>query len=252
MSTQTDPMLVKEGSMHHERRWIALLILSLSLTLVIMDATIVNVTIPSIVADFDATFRDAEWVNTIYSLVYAATLILWGKIGDQYGRRLLFIVGVIIFGIGSALVGLSNSITMMVLSRTIQGVGAAILSPSTLSIVTTTFKGKERGIAFGIWGATAGVAAALGPLIGGWLTDHASWHWAFYINIPIVIVAIFGAFWAIHESRDPNTRHYFDVPGTLLGGFGLAAVVFGIIEGQSYGWWKPDDQFSVLGWDWPS
>ena len=252
MATRTDDMMVEDGSAHHERRWIALLILSLSLTLVIMDATIVNVTIPSIVSDFDATFRDAEWVNTIYSLVYAATLILWGKIGDQYGRRLLFIVGVIIFGFGSAMVGLSNSITMMVISRTIQGIGAAILSPSTLSIVTTMFKGKERGIAFGIWGATAGVSAALGPLIGGWLTDNASWRWAFYINIPIVIAAVIGAFWAIRESRDPNTRHYFDVPGTILGGFGLAAVVFGIIEGQSYGWWKPDDQFSIWGWDWPS
>lgn len=239
-------------SPHYERRWIALLILSLSLTLVIMDATIVNVTIPSIVSDFDATFRDAEWVNTIYSLVYAATLILWGKIGDQYGRRLLFVIGVVIFGVGSVLVGLSTSITMMVGSRALQGVGAAILSPSTLSIVTTTFKGKERGIAFGIWGATAGVSAALGPLIGGYLTDHASWHWAFFINVPVVIVAFFGAFWAINESRDPNTKRYFDVPGTLLGGFGLAGVVFGIIEGQAYGWWKPDAQFSVLGWDWPS
>lgn len=246
------PTPTHDETAHYERRWIALLILSLSLTLVIMDATIVNVAIPSIVTDFDATFRDAEWVNTIYSLVYAATLILWGKIGDQYGRRLLFIIGVIMFGIGSVLVGLSTSIAMMVASRAFQGIGAAILSPSTLSIVTTTFKGRERGIAFGIWGATAGVAAALGPLIGGWLTDHASWRWAFYINIPVVIMALLGAFWAIRESRDPNTRRYFDVPGTLLGGLGLAGVVFGIIEGQAYGWWRPDAQFAVLGWEWPS
>jgi EmrB/QacA subfamily drug resistance transporter len=154
--------------------------------------------------------------------------------------------------LGSALVGISASIPMLVAMRALQGVGAAILSPSTLSIVTTTFKGKERGIAFGIWGATAGVAAALGPLLGGWLIDHASWRWAFFINVPIVAIAVIGAFWAILESRDPHSKRYFDVPGTILGGIGLASVVFGIIEGQQYGWWKPDRQFSVLGWEWPS
>jgi len=237
---------------HDRRRWYALLILSLSLTLVIMDATIVNVAIPSISRQFNASFRDVEWVNTIYSLVYAATLILWGKIGDQYGRRLLFLIGVVLFGLGSALVGASSSIEMLVAMRALQGIGAAILSPSTLSIVTTTFKGRERGIAFGIWGATAGVAAALGPLVGGWVIDHASWRWAFFINIPIVAAAFVGSLWAIQESRDPTSRRYFDVPGTLLGGLGLGALVFGIIEGQVYGWWKPDETFSVLGWEWPT
>ena len=143
------------NSEHSRRRWYALLILSLSLMLVIMDGTIVNVAIPSIVRNFDASFRDAEWVNTIYSLVYAATLILWGKIGDQYGRRLLFLIGVALFGLGSALVGAASSINMLIAMRALQGIGAGILSPSTLSIVTTTFRGRERGIAFGIWGATA-------------------------------------------------------------------------------------------------
>jgi len=243
--------VVEIGSQHHNRRWIALLILSLSLMLVIMDGTIVNVAIPSITQDFNSTFRDAEWVNTVYSLVFAATLILWGKIGDQYGRRRLFLIGVLIFGTGSALVGASSSVGMLVAMRALQGLGAAILSPSTLSIVTTTFRGRERGIAFGIWGATAGVAAALGPLLGGWVVDHASWRWAFFINIPIVIAAFGGALWAIRESRDPETRRYFDVPGTLLGGIGLAALVFGIIEGQSYGWWEPVREFSVLGVTWP-
>ena len=237
---------------YHRRRWYGLLILSLSLTLIMVDATIVNVAIPSIVKDFNASFRDAEWVNTIYSLVFAATLILWGKIGDQYGRKLLFLIGVLLFGMGSALVGASTSIAMLVAMRALQGVGAAILSPSTLSIITTTFRGKERGIAFGIWGATAAISAALGPLLGGWVIDHASWRWAFYINIPIVVVAFFGALWVIQEFRDPESRHYFDVVGTLLGGFGLGALVFGIIEGPGYGWWKPEKTFEVLGWRWPS
>lgn len=240
------------GTHHHRRRWYALLILSLSLTLVIMDGTVVNVAIPSISADFDATFRDVEWVNTIYSLVYAATLILWGKIGDQYGRRLLFMIGVVLFGLGSALVGAASSIEMLVGMRAVQGIGAGILSPSTLSIITTTFKGKERGIAFGIWGATAGVAAALGPLLGGYVIENASWRWAFYINIPVVIAAFIGSFFAIRETSDHATRHYFDVIGTLLGGLGLGALVFGIIEGQTYGWWAPERPFRLLGWEWPS
>src|SRR5690606_41037959 len=103
-----------------------------------------------------------------------------------------------------------------------------------------------RGIAFGVWGATAGVAAALGPLLGGWETDHASWRWAFYINIPIVILAFFGALWAIRESRDPESRRYFDVTGTVLGGLGLGGLVFGIIEGQTYGWWRSEEHTSEL------
>ncbi len=249
---EREAMSASDHAPHDRRRWYALLILSLSLTLVIMDGTIVNVAIPSISRQFNASFRDVEWVNTIYSLVYAATLILWGKIGDQYGRRLLFLIGVVLFGLGSALVGASSSIEMLVAMRALQGIGAAILSPSTLSIVTTTFKGRERGIAFGIWGATAGVAAALGPLVGGWVIDHASWRWAFFINIPIVAAAFVGSLWAIQESRDPTSRRYFDVRGTLLGGLGLGALVFGIIEGQVYGWWKPKETFSVLGWEWPS
>ena len=250
MSTVSVP---QEGNTPHDRRrWYALLILSLSLMLVIMDSTIVNVAIPSISEEFNASFNSVEWVNTIYSLVYAATLILWGKIGDQYGRRLMFLIGVVLFGIGSGLVGAASSIEMLIAMRALQGLGAAVLSPSTLSIITTTFKGRERGIAFGIWGATAGVAAALGPLLGGWVITNASWRWAFYINIPIVVAAFFGSLWAIREARDLTSKHHFDLVGTLLGGFGLAGIVFGIIEGQSYGWWKPERDFSVLGVTWPS
>jgi len=239
------------ASAPYERRWLALLILSLSLLLVLIDATIVNVAIPSIVRDFNASFSSAEWVNTIYSLIFAATLILWGKIGDQYGRRRLFLIGAALFGVGSALVGLSQSVEMLVAMRALQGLGAAMLSPSTLSILTTTFRGRERGIAFGVWGATAGVGAALGPLLGGWVIDHGSWSWAFFINVPIVILALAGALWAVPESRDPLSGRRFDVLGTLLGGFGLAALVFGIIEGQTYGWWKPERSLTVLGWTWP-
>ncbi len=253
----TETAMQMQGSATHDatqdrKRWYALLILSLSLMLTIIDGTVVNVAIPTIRAEFDATLQGVEWVNSIYSLVFAATLILWGKVGDLYGRRLLFLLGLSMFGVGSILVGASSSIGMLVAMRVLQGIGAAMLAPSTLSIITTAFKGKERGIAFGVWGAAAGVAAALGPLLGGWVIDNASWRWAFYINIPIVALAIVGSFWAIRESRDQHASNRFDIAGTLLGGFGLGAIVFGLIEGQTYGWLEPKTEFAVLGWEWPS
>lgn len=242
---------VAQATTFYKRRWLALVILCMSLMLVMVSATVVNVAIPSIVEDFDATFRDAEWVNTIYSLIYAATLILWGKVGDQFGRRLMFILGAGIFGIGTILVGMAQTIGLLVLMRAVQGIGAAMLTPSTLSIITTTFKGKERGMAFGLWGATAGVAAAVGPLLGGWVIVNASWRWAFYITIPIIAVCILGAFWVIAESRNPESRRKFDITGALLGGGGLTALVFGLIEGQTYGWWTPTGDFTLFGWHWP-
>src|SRR5690242_453845 len=191
----------------YKRRWIALLILSLSLTLIIIDSTIVNIAFPSIRKTFGASFADAEWVNSIYSLVFGAALITWGKLGDQYGRRNIFILGATVFVLGSLGVGLAGNIGVLVLFRAVQGMGGAMMSPSTLSIISSTFKGKERGAAFGIWGATAGVSAALGPILGGWLIEYGtgitaeSWRLAFLINVPVGIIAIIGAFWAIREVR---------------------------------------------------
>ncbi|MFN8417742.1 MAG: MFS transporter [Anaerolineae bacterium] len=233
----------------YKRRWIALLILSLSLTLIVMDSTIVNIAFPSIRATFGASYADAEWVNSIYSLVFGAALITWGKLGDQYGRRNIFILGAIVFLLGSLGSGIASSISMMILFRAVQGMGGAMMSPSTLSIVSGTFKGRERGIAFGIWGATAGVAAALGPIIGGWLITYGgtadSWRLAFLINVPIGIVAIIGSFWAIRESRDESIKHRIDWIGIVLASLALGAVVFGAIEGQTYGWWEAKKVFTL-------
>src|SRR5215207_3763762 len=172
----------------YKYRWIALLILSMSLMLIVIDSTIVNIAFPTIRATFGASFADAEWINSIYSLVFGAALITWGKLGDQYGRRNIFIAGAALFGLSSAGVGFAPSIGVAVAMRALQGMGAAMMSPSTLSIISATFKGKERGIAFGIWGATAGVSAAIGPMLGGWLIDYGtgimadSWRLAFLIN----------------------------------------------------------------------
>lgn len=235
----------------YQRRWIALLLLSLSLTLIVIDSTIVNIAFPSIRKTYAASFADAEWVNSIYSLVFGAALITWGKLGDQYGRRNIFVAGTLVFLIGSLGSGLAANIGTLVLFRGVQGIGGAMMSPSTLSIVSSTFKGRERGIAFGIWGATAGVAAALGPILGGWLIEYGtgitpdSWRLAFLVNVPIGIVAIIGSFWAIRESRDTTIKHRIDWFGIVLASLGLGSIVFGAIEGQNYGWWEATKVFTL-------
>lgn len=236
----------------YNRRWIALIILSMSLMILVLDGSIVNIAFPSIRKTFGATYADAEWINSIYSLVFAALLITWGKLGDQYGRRNIFVVGATIFGLGSLGVGTAGTVGAAVASRALQGVGAAMMSPSTLSIISATFKGRERGVAFGIWGATAGVSAALGPILGGWFIEYGtgivaeSWRLAFLINIPVIAFAIAASFWAIRESRDPNSRPKIDYLGILLVAVGLGLIVFGSIEGQTYGWLEAKKLF-VMG-----
>ncbi len=235
----------------YKRRWIALLILSMSLIIIVIDSTIVNIAFPTIRETFGASYSDAEWINSIYSLVFGALLITWGKLGDQFGRRNIFIGGAIVFALGSLGVGTSATIGIAIGSRVLQGLGAAMMSPSTLSIVSATFKGKERGIAFGIWGATAGVSAAIGPIIGGWFIEYGTsimaqpWRLAFLVNIPIAVLAVIGSFWAIRESRDPNAKPHIDVIGIILITLSLGLIVFGAIEGQTYGWLEANKVFSL-------
>ena len=235
----------------YKRRWIALIILSMSLILIVIDSTIVTIAFPTIRETFGASYADAEWVNSIYSLVFAALLITWGKLGDLFGRRNIFIGGAIVFGLGSLGVGTASSIGVLVAFRALQGLGAAMMSPSTLSIVSATFRGRERGIAFGIWGATAGVSAAVGPIVGGWFIEYGtsimaeSWRLAFLINLPIAVIAIAGSFWAIRESRDPNAKPRVDVIGIILITISLGLIVFGGIEGQNYGWLEAKGVFTL-------
>ncbi|MEZ4668280.1 MAG: MFS transporter [Anaerolineae bacterium] len=235
----------------YKRRWLALIILSLSLTLIVVDSTIVNIAFPTIRATFGASYADAEWVNSIYSLVFGAALITWGKLGDQFGRRNIFIAGALTFVIASAGVGFADSIGVVVLFRALQGMGGAMMSPSTLSIISSTFKGRERGIAFGMWGATAGIAAVLGPILGGWLIEYGTgiteqpWRLAFLINIPIGLIAIGGSFYAIREVIDRRIKHSIDWLGIILASLALGGFVFGAIEGQNYGWLEAKKVFTL-------
>ncbi len=232
-------------------RWLGLAMLSLGVSMIIVDATIVNVAVPSIIRELKLDSTTAEWINTVYALVFAALLVTLGRIGDLQGRRRLYIIGLVIFGLASILAGAAPTGELLIAARVLQGVGGAMILPSTQSILNTNFRGRDRAIAFGIWGATIGGMAAVGPLLGGWLTTSFSWRWAFFINIPVAIIAILGTLKYIGESRDEHAKSGLDPLGFLLITGGLGAFVFGLIEGRSYGWWTPERPFTIFGWTWP-
>ncbi len=232
-------------------RWFGLGFLAVGLAMIIVDATIVNVAVPSIIADLQIAVTDAEWINTVYSLVFAALLISVGRIGDLIGRKRVYLGGLVLFVLASLLCGAAPSGAWLIAARALQGIGAALILPSTLSSVNAMFRGRERGIAFGIWGSVIGGMAALGPLVGGWLTTSYSWHWAFYVNLPIGVVAFAGTALIVPETRDPAAQRGLDPLGIALSSTGFAALVFGLIEGERYGWLRPAMPFRIGDWSWP-
>ena len=241
------------GARIERKQILTLLVLSLSLAIIVLDATIVIVALPTISKDFSISLKDLEWITSLYALVFGSFLLTWGKLGDEFGRRRIFMAGISLFVLGSIVDGVSQDLTQMLVGRVIQGFGAAMASPATLAILTTTFTGKARNIAFGIWGATAGAAAVLGPLLGGYFTSNPTftWRWAFYINVPIGAAALIGALVAIKESRFKDPKYTTDYGGLALITLGLSALLFGLIEGQTYGWLTASSSFSLFGVSWP-
>lgn len=233
------------------KRWIALVILSTSLFIIVLDNTILNVAVPTIIREFHTEVTSMQWVISGYSLVFASLLISFGRLGDIIGRRKLFFTGAALFAIGSLLASLSHSVLQLFLGESLlEGVGAAMMLPATLSIISATFQGRERGVAFAVWGSVAGGAGALGPWVGGILTTDYSWRWAFRVNVVIAPLAILAAYFYVHESKDERAKG-LDFAGVIAVTLGLLALVFGIIEGSTYGWWKPVGDQSIGGWDWP-
>src|SRR6266851_4733381 len=241
------------GSAKIERKQLLiLLVLSLSLAIIVIDATIVIVAQYQIQKDFGISLKDLEWITSLYALVFGSFLLTWGKLSDEFGRKRIFITGISLFIAGSIIDGFSQDLTQILVGRVVQGFGAAMASPSTLSILTTTFTGKARSVAFGIWGATAGAAAVLGPVLGGYFTSDPSltWRWAFFINIPIGITALIGALFAIKETRFKDPKYTADYAGLVLITIGLSSLLFGFIEAQTYGWIVPASEFGVAGLSW--
>ncbi|WP_201733716.1 MFS transporter [Acidithrix sp. C25] len=233
-------------------RWLMMPFIALGVAMIIVDATIVNVALPTMIRDLHLNSSDAEWTNSIYSLVFGALLISLGRLGDRFGRRKLFIIGTIIFVLASLLTAAASNSSILLLGRLIQGIGGAMILPSTLSLVNANFFGKDRGIAFAIWGSTIGGVAALGPLLGGWLTQSYSWRWAFLINVPTGIVILVGALLLVPESKDENSGAIGDLVGNLLVILSLGSLVFGLIEAQRYGWWNETSQFQLSSFTWPA
>ncbi|GAA3265329.1 DHA2 family efflux MFS transporter permease subunit [Dactylosporangium vinaceum] len=232
------------------RRWIALILLSLGVSMIIVDATIVNVIVPVLVRDLRLTSTDTQWVNEVYSLVFAALLLTSGSLADRLGRRRIFLLGVGVFAVASVACALAQRTPALIGGRVGQGIGGAMILPTSLSLINATFRGRERGIAFAVWGSTIGATAALGPLIGGWLATDASWRWAFGVNVPVALVIVAVLPVVLHESREKVRRPGLDVLGSLLSAVGFAALVFALIEGRTYGWWSSARPFDLGGFAW--
>ena len=215
--------------------WNTLWAMLVGFFVILVDSTIVAVANPSIMAALNITDYDIIiWVTSAYLLAYAVPLLLAGRLGDRYGPKNLYIAGLVVFTAASLWCGLSGSVGMLIAARVVQGFGAALLTPQTLSTITRIFPPDRRGVALSVWGATAGVATLLGPLAGGVLVDRLGWEWIFFVNVPIGIIGVALAIWLIPALETHN--HRFDVIGLLLSGIGLFLIVFGLQEGQTHDW----------------
>ena len=233
------------------RRWAGLVFISVAVALIIVDSTIINVAIPSIVRDLSITSTQVQWVQESYTLVFAALLLVFGTLADRYGRRRILILGVVVFAAASVLAAAAQSGDLLIGARLIQGVGGAMVLPTTLSLINANFRGRDRGIAFAIWGSTIGGMVAVGPLLGGWLTTYFSWRWAFGINVPLGVIIVIGVLVFVSESKDAGEPRRVDVVGAVLSVITSATLVFGLIEGRSYGWWLTNKPMVIGDFTWP-
>src|SRR5438874_1330585 len=218
------------------RKWLALALLSAVQFMVVLDIAIVNVALPSIKIDLGFSQENLQWVISAYALFFGGFLLLGGRAADLLGRRRLFLAGIVLFTLSSLLAGLAWSEGSLIAARSFQGLGAAVISPAALSILSTTYtEGRERNIALGVWGAVGGFGAAAGVLLGGVLTEVLSWSWIFYVNVPVGVAAFVLAPRLLTESRDATIKT-FDIPGAVLVTAGLSSLVYAITQTGSYGW----------------
>ncbi|MEU6831536.1 DHA2 family efflux MFS transporter permease subunit [Nocardia beijingensis] len=221
MSTQRNP-------------WLALVALVVGFFMILLDMTIVAVANPAIMTNLHADISQVIWVTSAYLLTYAVPLLVTGRLGDRFGPKNIYLIGLAVFTAASLWCGLSGSIGMLIAARAAQGVGAALMTPQTMAVITRTFPPDRRGAAMGLWGGVAGLATLVGPILGGVLVDGLGWEWIFIVNVPVGVVAFALAVWLVPAL--PTHEHKFDIPGVLLSGVGMFLLVFGIQEGNTYDW----------------
>jgi EmrB/QacA subfamily drug resistance transporter len=205
----------------------------LASSMAFIDGTVVNVALPALQASLHASVSQIQWVVESYALLLSSLLLLGGSLGDLYGRRKIFLYGVALFAIGSSWCGLAPSITSLIIARGVQGIGAALLVPGGLAIISASYTESERGRAIGTWSAFTAITASIGPVLGGWLVAHASWRWVFFINLPMAVIVILLSIWKVPESRDETASRRVDWPGAALATFGLGAITYALINGSA-------------------
>ncbi|WP_054816375.1 DHA2 family efflux MFS transporter permease subunit [Nocardia arizonensis] len=214
--------------------WPALIALVVGFFMILLDMTIVAVANPAIMEDLRADISNVIWVTSAYLLTYAVPLLVTGRLGDRFGPKNIYLGGLAVFTLASLWCGLSGSIETLIAARAVQGLGAALMTPQTMAVITRTFPPDKRGAAMGLWGGVAGLATLIGPILGGVLVDGLGWQWIFFVNIPVGIVAFGLAMWLVPSL--PTHEHKFDIVGVVLSGVGLFLLVFGIQEGNTYDW----------------
>lgn len=229
------------------KKWVPLIVLASALMIIIIDTTVLNVSIRNMIDDLGTTVQGIQWVISAYSLTLAALTVTGGRLGDLFGRKRMFMIGAVLFALGSFVTSIAPSIAWVIIGNAlIEGVGAALMMPATAALLVNHYKGKDRALAFAIWGSVAAVAASIGPILGGWLTTNYSWRWAFRINLVIVVLLLLGAR-LLQEAHDRTEKIELDGIGILLSSTGLTALVYGLIESSTYGWWMAKQPFAILG-----
>jgi EmrB/QacA subfamily drug resistance transporter len=229
------------------KKWWTLAAVSVGLFMIMLDNTVVNVALPSIRRSLGTTLSELEWVVAGYALTFAAFMLIGGKLADFLGRRIIFMAGLAVFTGASLACALAPNGGFLIGARVVQGLGGALMNPATLSIITATFPPRQRGQAIGIWAGVSAMALAIGPLVGGLLTEHVNWNWVFYINVPVGALGLLTVPFFVDESRDMSAEQRLDLPGLASSAVGLFALTFAFIEGHGYGWtsWQILGAFAV-------
>jgi EmrB/QacA subfamily drug resistance transporter len=218
------------------RKWWTLGAVAFALFMIMLDNTVVNVALPSIQRSLGAGISQLEWIVNAYVLTFAVLMLSGGKLADLLGRRRIFLLGLAVFAGASLACGLASSAGALIAWRAFQGVGAALMMPATLAIISAAFPPRQRGLAIGIWAGISAMALAIGPLVGGLIAEHLDWSWIFFVNVPIGVLGILAGRIVIEESRDTSREQSLDLPGLLVSGGALFALTFGLIEANNYGW----------------